>query len=424
MTSIGEPIGAISAPSRSGLLVRLLIFLLPASAGLIALFMSLGVILLPAQVEAANPALKIHNLAILTTLNALTSVIGLLAGGTISDRTTGRFGRRAPWMVAMAGASFVLVIALGRASSIGAIFWISSVLHFASGFYQATLYAILPDRVPPGSRGVASSVMGIGMPLGLLAGVTFAARVPSTVAYPGLALAFLLTTLALVVFAPEEPVEAAPAAPRRSGGLAQGVSRMGEFFSGFGDRDFALAFTSRALMFLGYYGVVNFAFYILQDLVGVTHVPNGNVKIAISLLTSMQMGAWVVFGPVAGRIADRFNCTKRVISVAALGLAGAFAIPFIFPTWAGMVAMYVICGAAFGAYISVDLALMSFVLPSRAAEGRDMAILTMASTGPQLLSPAISGLVITAFGYPQLFVVGAILSLLGGASAFAIRKVR
>ena len=424
MTATNQTIEAIAPPAAPGSLIRLLIFLLPASAGLIALFMSLGLILLPAQLEAIDPALKVHNLAVLTTLNALTGVLGLLAGGAISDRTAGRFGRRTPWLVVMAGVSLVLVIALGHATSIGAILWISSILHLACECYQATLYATLPDRVPMGSRGTVSSVMGVGMPLGLLAGVTFAARVPNSMAYPGLGLAFVMTTLAFVVFAREAPVAKSPARPARSTGVAQWLSSVKEFVSGFGSRDFTLAFASRALMFIGYYAVVNFAFYILQDMVGAANVPNANVKIAISLLSSMQMCAWLVSGPIAGRIADRFNCTKRVIGAAALGMVVAFAIPFVLPTWGGMVAMYIGVGACFGTYISVDLALMSLVLPNKTTAGRDMAILTMASTGPQLTSPMISGLIITASGYPQLFVFGALLCLMGGAAAFAIKKVR
>ncbi len=424
MTAAHQTIEAIAPPAAPGSLIRLLVFLLPASAGLIALFMSLGLILLPAQLEAIDPALKVHNLAVLTTLNALTGVVGLLAGGAISDRTAGRFGRRTPWLVAMSGASLVLVTALGRATSIGAVLAISSILYLACGFYQATIYAVLPDRVPASSRGTASSVMGIGMPLGLLAGLTFAARVPSAMAYPGLGVAFVITTLVFVIFAREAPAEKSPIKPVRPANVAQWLSSVGEFVSGFASRDFTLAFASRALMFLGYYAVINFAFYILQDMVGAANVPNGNVKVAVSLLGSMQMGAWLVSGPIAGRIADRFDCTKRVISVAALGMVVALAIPFVLPTWGGMVAMYIVVGACFGTYISVDLALMSFVLPNKKTAGRDMAILTMASTGPQLISPMISGLIITVLGYPPLFVFGALLSLMGGAAAFAIKKVR
>ena len=229
-----------------------------------------------------------------------------------------------------------------------------------------------------------------GLPLGLFVGLTFAARAPAEWGYPGLALLFAATTLAFVVFAREAPFAAEAMRAPKDWAVA-----MGRFFAGFANRDFTLAFVSRALVFLGYFLITNFAFYILQDVVGAAKLPNGSVKIAVSILGTVQMVTWLMAAPAAGWLADRFNCTKRVISAAAVGMGFALAIPFLFPTWGGMLALYVVSGAFFGSYISLDLALMSLVLPDKASEGRDIAILTMASTGPQLLSPMVAGLIIT-----------------------------
>ena len=77
-----------------------------------------------------------------------------------------------------------------------------------------------------------------------------------------------------------------------------------------------------------------------------------------------------------------------------------------------------------GAYLAVDLALMTLVLPTRENEGRDLAVLSIANAGPQLLSPAISATIISLAGYDALFWFGLVVSLLAGVAVFFIRSVR
>jgi Na+/melibiose symporter-like transporter len=73
-----------------------------------ALFNGISAVILPAQVEAVDPASKVANLALLTTLAAVASMVAIPVGGALSDRTRSRFGRRTPWI---AGASAVSAVA-------------------------------------------------------------------------------------------------------------------------------------------------------------------------------------------------------------------------------------------------------------------------------------------------------------------------
>jgi MFS family permease len=406
---------------------RLLSLLLPTSAAMIAGFQGIQQILIPAQVEAYDAAHKIENLAMLTSLTAVTAVLGLLAGGAISDRTTGRFGRRAPWLVVSCIASAVLFIAMGMSASLAAIAVSYAMLWFTLNFYQAAFTAILPDRVAPAGRGAASAVIGLGVPLGIILGLNYVARVPRLEAYAGLACFLVVITLALVILAREQPVakSATPlAAPSTAPWHATAKRQMSTMFSGFKSRDFTLAFVSRACMFLGAFTVTGYLLYILQDYIGAAQLPGKDASIGVSVLGSLQVAAWVAAVPIAGRLADRFNCRKVVVGVSSLGMALAMLVPVFFPTWYGMVAFYLLVGAFFGAYMAVDLALMSLVLPDKSSEGRDMAVLAVATAAPQFLSPVIAGLIISYWGYDQLFLFGALASLAGGVLVFLIRSVR
>jgi MFS family permease len=81
-------------------------------------------------------------------------------------------------------------------------------------------------------------------------------------------------------------------------------------------------------------------------------------------------------------------------------------------------------GLGFGAYMSVDGALMSEVLPSKSDFGKDLGVLNIAATLPQTLGPAIAGVIVLTLGYHGLFPIGAVIALVGAVAIIPIKSVR
>ncbi len=400
---------------------RLLSWLLAAVAAMTAGFQGIQQILMPGQIEAIDAASKVSNLALVTAVSAITAVLGLLAGGVVSDRTSGRWGRRTPSLVVSAIVSAVLMLAMGGTRALGPLLALYAALWFVANYYQGALTAILPDRVPVDRRGTGSAVMALGMPLGVVLGVNVAAQVGTQAAYAFLAAVFVLATVGLVWFARE-----APAAPRERRPVASRTALRGvlDFVSSFRTLDFTLAFIGRALMFFSCFSVTGYTYYILQDHIGVAGLHGMSVQQAVSVLISIQMVGCLLSAGVAGWLADRLGRPKLFVWASSVGLALAFLVPVFSPTWAGMIVLQTCTGLFFGAYLAVDLALMSLVLPDRDAEGRDMAILAVATSGPQILSPLIAGALIASLGYSSLFLFGAVMALLAGLVVFFIKSVR
>jgi MFS family permease len=94
------------------------------------------------------------------------------------------------------------------------------------------------------------------------------------------------------------------------------------------------------------------------------------------------------------------------------------------PTVTGMIIQAVIVGIGFGAFQSVDQALITQVLPNKNNFAKDLGVVNIAATLPQTLAPAVGGAIVLAFGYIGLFPVGIALSLLGACAVFFIRSVR
>lgn len=397
---------------------RVLALLLPASIAMYATYQGLVQILIPAQVEHIDPAGKIASLAIITAIAAFAAALGVVAGGALSDGTPGRAGRRAPWLAASALASAILLVVLSTRTSIFAVGVSYLALWFTMNFYQGALTAVLPDRIPEHMRGVASSVFGLGLPVGILVGVNFVARAPQYLGYACLALFLLLSTVAFIVFAPEErrrdhtPV-ARSAAPR---------SRSG-FFSSFASADFTYAFIGRMLMFLAFFTVTGYQLYMLEDYIGLASLPQGSPKIALSVLSTIQTSVWIVAISVAGWLADRLDRRKLFVGVCSIGMAVAMLIPVLSPTWTGIVIFQVCLGIFFGIFMSVDVALISLVLPDPEAAGRDLGLLSIAGL-PGVAATMIAAALIKLWGYEAIFLFSGAASLLGGLVVFLIRSVR
>jgi MFS family permease len=387
-----------------------------------ALFNGIGVILLPAQVAQLAPGSKVSVLALLTTLGAVASMLALPAGGALSDRTRSRFGRRTPWLVVMAGVSALLTIAMGLSTGLVALAILVPILWFTSNFYGGAISAILPDRVPVARRGIASAVIGLGTPVGILFGVNLASRVSQVWAYTALALVLLVTTLALVAGAREpSSLDLVTQKPKERGSV---LAAARAFFRAFGYRDFALAFASRFGLFLAYFTVSGYLFFAVQDYIGAKNVPGGNVALAVSTLTTVSFGTWIAVATLCGWLADKLDRRKLFIAISAIGLGLSQVIPIVSHSWGAMLAYSAVSGASLGTYFAVDLAVMSLVLPDKESEGRDFAILNVATGLPQLAAPAIAGSLIGLGGYGSLFLVSGASALVAGALAMAIRSIR
>jgi hypothetical protein len=81
-------------------------------------------------------------------------------------------------------------------------------------------------------------------------------------------------------------------------------------------------------------------------------------------------------------------------------------------------------GLGYGVYLSVDAALVTQVLPSAAGRAKDLGIINVANTGPQVLAPAIAAPLVSQLGgYPALYLAVAGITVLGSVLVQRIRSV-
>ena len=377
----------------------------------------IGQILLPTQIAAFNAATRFSNLAIATSVGVLAALLTNPIAGALSDRTTSRLGRRRPWLIAGTVLSAATLVLLANASSFLTLVIWWAIFHVAANAILAALSAIVPDQVPVRQRATVSAFVSLSLPLGAVVGALLVTKVvKSTVmSYYTFGGILFIVMLIFVLVLRDKPLPKA-AAPR---------FHLGTFLAAFWVNpvkypDFGWAWLTRFLVYLGYFTALGYLLYFLQDAVHYQKAAQGVTTFQIILT-----GTLLIASVLSGILSDKFGRRKVFVMGASLVIALSFLILAFWQTWTGVQLAAAVLGIGFGAYLGVDIALITQVLPSANARGKDLGVINIANALPQVVGYTTAALVITVFhSYTILFVLAALLASLGAVLVRQIKSVR
>lgn len=395
-----------------------------AQIGAYVSFMPLFQVLLPLKAEGIDSANKAVVLSLVAILGAATASIANLLAGAISDRTTSRFGRRRPWMVAGALSTVASYFLIMMAQS--TIQLMAGIVCFQLAFNVlfSALLAVLPDRVPDDQKGRVAAFLSLGHPIGAMAGVILVGGLLVSEASRYLAIGLVL----LVAIAPFALALNDPPLPRGE----RPPFNWRDFLAGFwidprAHPDFALAWVSRFMVLVAITLTQCYMLFYLQDALHYSNLfPGRRAEQGMALLTTIATCANVACGMLGGMLSDRLKRRKLFAAGAALVLAGAMLVFSLVPSWPVVMAGFVIFGCAVGCYYAVDIALVSQVLPSQKDAGKDLGVINLANTLPQAMAPILAMWVLgpAHVNYHALYLVAAGLAAAGGLAILPIRGVR
>lgn len=374
-------------------------------------------VLLPEQVAAVAPGHKEEALAWVTGAGALVALLANPIAGALSDGTAGRFGRRHPWTLggALAGA-LGLVLLAGQDSIAGvAVGW--CLAQAGLNAMQAALTAGVPDHVPVGQRGEVSGWIGVPQSLGVVLAVVLVTMVATSTTSGYFLIAGLIPLFALpfVLSTPD------PRLPSRIP-----FDPKSFWISPREHPDFCWAWVTRFLMQLGNAVATLYLLYFLTDAVGYERLfPGEEAGDGLLILILVYTAFVVLTTVVAGVISDRLGRRRTLVTVSGIiSTIPALMLAF-WPQWPVVVVAAGILGVGFGVYLSVDNALVTQVLPAADGRAKDLGVINIANSGPQVLGPVIAGPIVAGLGgYPVLYLTSAALVLLGAALVWKIRGVR
>ena len=372
--------------------------------------------LLPNQVQDIDPAHKTTALGIVTAVGALIAVLVGPLAGALSDATSSRFGRRRPWIAggALLGCAGLALLS-GQHGLIGVTLgW--CVAQAGLNAMQAGLSAAVPDRVPVRQRGLVSGWVGLTQSLGVVIGVALVAEIVTgqVSGYLAVGLLVLLTVLPMTLRHPD------PAVPREQLPRFSARSVLAVFHFPFRQHpDFGWAWGTRFLVQLGNALGTLYLLYFLRDKVKYSDPDNG-----LLVLILVYTATTVLTVVVGGVISDRSGRRKPAVIWAGYTMAVAALLLAVWETWTGAIVCAGLLGLGYGVYLSVDQALITQVLPTAEDRAKDLGIINIANSAPQVLGPALAAPIVTYLGgYPSLYVSVAVVTILGSVFVTRIRGV-
>lgn len=371
-------------------------------------------LLLPEQLERLDPAHKVRDFGLVNGVAGLLALVSLPLLGSWCDRTTSRFGRRRVWV-----AGGAVVFALGLAATGAQSHWIGVGLAWlvaSLGMNAASvgLTATVADRVPERQRGTISGALYGPQAVGIVVGLLLVTTVVTTTraGYLLLAVVVLVCAAPFVVRYREAVV---PGAPRLS--VVEVVASTWQVPRQ--NHDFAWAFGSRVLVNLGNALGTTYLLYFLTDGLRVA-----DPEAELLVLTVIYLVLTLIATFVAGWLSDRSRRRRVFVAVASSLQALAALMLAGFPSLGVAMVAAGLLGAGYGAFMSVDQALVTQVLPDAASRAKDLGIMNVGSVGPQALAPLLASVLIAALGgYPTLFAVAGVTTLVGAAMVYRVRSV-
>jgi MFS family permease len=379
-------------------------------------------VLLPNQVQAiAGPAHKVAVLGLVTAIGAAVAMIANPVAGALSDRTVSRFGRRRPWVAcgAVAGAA-ALVLLSGQHALAGVIVgW--CLAQAGLNAMQASLSAAVPDQVPVGQRGAVSGWIGLPQSVGVLLAVVLVTDVVTgNAGYVLLAACVLACALPFAIATPDLPAPRAARPPWDWRAFARSFWLSPRRYP-----DFAWAWLTRFAVNLGNAMTLLYLLYFLRDRLHYSRLfPGHKAEDGLVVLILLYLAGVVLTAVAGGILSDRTGRRKLPVTVAGLVMAVAATLLALWPSWTAAMAAAAIMGLGYGVYLSVDAALVTQVLPEAAGRAKDLGIINIANSGPQVLAPAIAAPLVSELGgYPSLYLSVAVITVLGSVFVQRIRSV-
>jgi MFS family permease len=369
-------------------------------------------VLLPEQLQAIDPAHKAAMLGWVTGAGALAAVVFNPLAGAISDRTAGRFGRRHPWTLGGGLIGALALVALGTQHSILGITlcWVAAQICFNA--MLASLTAAVPDRVPVAQRGAVSGWIGMPQVIGVVLGTVLV-----TVLIKGVRDGYIAVAIAVVLFTLPFPLATADDPLARADRPPLGLRTF--WVSPRRHPDFAWAFGTRFLVQLGNALGTLYLLYFLTDKVRY-HNPDAGLLILILIYTVGLVSTTVI----AGRRSDRSGRRKPYVVVSGVVMTVAALMLAVWPQWPVVMAAAAVLGGGYGIYLAVDAALITQVLPSAGGRAKDLGLINIANSAPQVLAPAIAAPIVSSLGgYPVLYVLTGAVTIAGGVFVYRIRSV-
>ena len=330
-------------------------------------------------------------------------------------------------------------------------YWVLVIFYFllqtASNTAQGPYKGLQPDVVPEDQRGTASGYYGLANLVGTLTGTVVAGIILNKSGRPAalgsIAVLLVVTMLVTILFVPDrvQPTREAFRSPREVASAT--------FTTPLGHPNFMWLMGSRLLILMGIVGIQTYTFFFFADAFfhGDSHATTTATTAVVGLVVTLAI---LVTWPAA-RLSDRVGRKPLIVVGGLVATAGMLVLLFAGYRWlpsgllapvaqtlglpelaAQTLAAGIMVGAGLGAFLSVDWAFITDVIP-RDQAGLFFGFSNIATAGSGVIARFLAGPLLDRFnagphilslpgGYPVVFGMFAAWLLVGTLLILKVRE--
>jgi len=390
--------------------------------GISLVLSTLGGAAIPKVFAFLDDATKGVNLSIVAAVGGIVVIVITPLFGRLSDRTMSRLGKRRPWIIggALVGMAGVVLLAFSVDLWQVALGW--AIVQTGFGATNAAVHALLADQIPMRIRARVSAAASVANALALILGAVMITALPNDMQWTWFIVPGAIGTVFSVIlfFRLHDIVRTEKPEPWS---WADVLSTY--WLNPVKYRDFFWAWACRLFVTMSIFTVSTYLLFFIIDRLDVPlEQASGVFATVLVAFTLASIATTVVFG----WISDRTGRRKAIVWVSAMLSAAGLTVAAVAPDLTVFLFAMVFVGAAQGAFISVDIAMMTEVLPDFEEAGKDLGIVSLSYQVPQVIVPilAIPLLAIGGSGenYSALFIAAIVCGVLGALSVLPIKGVR
>ncbi|MEV0247335.1 MFS transporter [Nocardia sp. NPDC050712] len=384
--------------------------------------LSAGFVSIPLRLSELDPVHKSQTLSLTVAVGGIVIILVSAPLGRLSDVSTARAGIRRPFILGGALVTALGMVILAFATTVPALIGGWAVAQAGFGATTMALNALLAEQIPARIRARVAAAFGMSTALAPALGSWLVGVLPvDPVYWFGIpAVIGLVTNIGMVVVLRDivrtEPVPV---------GWRSLLSSY--WINPVRHRDFAWAWLCRLLVTLSLVSVATYLLYLLTDRLGLTPAA---ATAAQATVIGVMFAASVVTSVTFSWISDRTGRRKPIVYSSALFTA----VGLLIAMSAGGLVVFTLgialVGMGQGAFVCVDVAMMTELLPAAAdsGAGAGLAVVALSYQLPQLLLPVVATPLL-ALGdagpnYTALFIGSIIAIVLGGLAVLPIKNVR
>ncbi|HJT64363.1 MAG TPA: MFS transporter [Candidatus Limnocylindria bacterium] len=419
----GSGSAAANVDARPLLPLNMLVTLSVYWLGILTIQFGLGTQIVPSMVEDMVGTRNAGTgLAVINGVAVIASIFVQPTVGVLSDYTISRWGRRKPYIFIGGLLDMVFLYGIATSNTFVVLIAFYFLIQVSSNFAQGPFQGYVPDLVPARQVGTASGLMGLMIVLGSIVGAgiaMFGLQEGGSLFAATLALGVVEIVAMLIVVL---RVHEGTVGPRRT--MSWPRVAMSAWGSDILREKSVLWLLLVRLLFLGAAAAAtSLGLYYFQRTHGLSEAEASRFVFYATIVVAGMSGLASIPG---ARLSDRFG-RKPIIyggmALTAIGLLGLALAPS--PELA--IALFVPAGIGIGAFLSVDWALMSDVIPKHTS-ARYMGILNAGTAMATPVFLVVGGLTMDAVGRSVGAAAGPVAAMYVAIgflvlAAFALRQV-